>query len=301
MMVAGTFSKLLAPGLDDVFNTAFREMPEQWTQLFNMRNSRKAYERHFSWAGFEQFQEFGELETIQLRDAAPGYETKFVHRKFGLGYQLSRELVDDNLYSNVLDDFPAQLARSARASKETVAATIFNLAFSGSYPGADGQALVSTAHPLAGRAGGTGSNGFASTTPLSHTALKDALISLRRTTADDGIFSPFTPPFTLVVPDALGFQAQEILNTSQVPYSNDNTTNVLNGAGIKVLTWSYLTSTTDWFLVAPTAQTRLYYFERWPLQQMAKDIDENLSMVHSAFERYSFGFSDWRGIFGAQG
>lgn len=299
MMVSGSFSKLLAPGLDKIFHTAHNEVPEMWTRLFNMESSSKKWEEHFSYAGFEPFQQLGELEDIQLRDAVPGFTVRYQHRKWGLGYQLSRELVDDNLYPGTLEVFPAWLARSARATKETVAATVLNLGFSSSQPGGDGKPLFATDHPLAGAGGGTYANTFSTPRALSVQALKDARLIAKRTVADDNIFAPVDLT-ELWVPDALEDTAREILGTERMPYSADNTINVVSGR-YQVNAWSYLTDEDNWFLKAPTAQTQLTYFERWPLRQIMKDRDENLSMVHLAYERYSFGFSDWRGIFGAQG
>jgi phage major head subunit gpT-like protein len=299
MMVTGDFSQLLAPGLNQVFHTAYNEAPQLWSQFYNLDSSDRAYEEDLSWAGFEPFQNYGELEDIELRGANEGYLTKYVHRKWGLGYQLSQELVDDNLYSGVIDQFPAMLARAARATKETVAASLFNLGFS-AMPGGDGQNLFATAHPFAGAAGGTGANTFSTSRSLSHSALKEAITALKRTRADDNIFSPFTPSI-LLVPDQLEHRALEILGTDKVPYSADNTTNVLTSQGLNVVSWSYLTDEDNWFLLAPASQTRLRYFERWPMRQVMKDREENQSMVHLAYERYSFGYSDWRGLWGVQG
>jgi phage major head subunit gpT-like protein len=300
MMVSGSFSRLLAPGLDKVFHTAYNEAPEMWTNFFNLERSDKAYEEHFSYAGFEQFQPYDELEDIELRNAKPGFITKYVHRKWGLGYQLSRELVEDNLYSGVIEQFPAHLARAARATKESVAATIFNLGFSTTQPGGDSKPLFATDHPLAGTGGGTGSNTFSTPQTLSHAALKDAIIQLKRTKADDDIFSPITPAI-LLVPDQLEFAALEILRTDRMPYTDENTINVLRDSNLRVVSWSYLTDEDNWFLLAPKPQTMLYYFERWPLRQIMEDKELNQSMVHLAYERYSFGFSDWRGVFGVRG
>ena len=298
-MVQGTFAKLLAPGLNQVFHTAYDEATQIWDMLFNMDSSDRAYEEDLSWAGFEPFQNYGELEDIELRDANQGYTTKYVHRKWGLGYQLSQELVDDNLYSGVIDQFPAMLARAARATKETVAASLFNLGFS-SWTGGDTKALFATDHPLAGAGGGDGANEFTTAKALSHSALKEAITALKRTRADDNIFSPITPAI-LLVPDQLEHRALEILGTDKVPYSADNTTNVLTRQGLTVVPWSYLTDEDNWFLLAPKAQTKLRYFERWPMRQVMKDREENQSMVHLAYERYSFGYSDWRGVFGVEG
>lgn len=300
MMVQGTFSKLLAPGLNKVFHTAYDEAESVWAQLFNVDSSQRAYEEDLSWAGFDLFQSYGELEDIELRDANQGYLTRYAHRKWGLGYQLSRELVDDNLYSGTIDQFPAMLARAARATKETVAASIFNLGFSSTRTGGDGEPLFSTDHPLAGQAGGTNANTFSTARALSHSSLKEAITALKRTKADDAIFSPITPKI-LLVPDQLEHRALEILGTATTPYSADNTTNVLAGKGLQVVTWSYLNDEDNWFLLAPKAQTMLRYFERWPMRQIMKDREENQSMLHLAYERYSLGWSDHRGLWGVEG
>lgn len=300
MHVAGTFSELLAPGLDEVFHRSYNEVPEMWPQFFNTKSSNKAYEEHFNWAPMTGFAPYGELEEIELREAKPGFTVKYVHRKFGAGYKLSQELVDDNQYTGVLETFPQFLGRAARTWKETVAASIFNLGFSGSQLGGDGVPLFSTAHPLQGYGGGTTSNTTASPRALSHTALKDVLVQMKRTVDDKGDFAPVTPTI-LLVPDQLEFKAREILGTDKVPYSADNTTNVLRDSGLQIVSWSYLTSEDDWFLLAPKAQTKLTYFERWPLRQHMEDVILNQSMYHIAYERYSFGFSDHYGTFGVQG
>ncbi len=300
MMTSGTFSRLLAPGLRKIFHTAYNELPEVWTQFFDMQNSTKAYEEDFSWAGFDgPFQEFGELEHIQLRDAVPGLTTKYVHRKWGLGYQLSQELIDDNQYGSVLS-LPEMLARQARATKEVSAASIFNLGFSADITGANGEPLFSTNHPLLAGGGATQSNTFTTPRDLSYASLKEALTFLKRNKADDGIFAPIIPRI-LLVPDSLEFTANEILGSEQVPYSADNTVNVLRNKGLQIVTWSYLNNDNNWFLLADRAQTHLNYFERWPLRQLFKDREENQSMLHLSFYRSSWGWSHHTGVFGVQG
>lgn len=300
MLVQGSLSKLLAPGLRKVFHTAYNEAPEVWKSLFNTNSSNRAYEEDFSWAGFEPFQQYDEAEHIQLRNIRPGFTTRYVHRKWGSGYQLTQEQIDDNLYGTA-KQFPAHLARAFRATKEAVAASIFNLGFAGSgVLGGDGKTLFATDHPLAGAAGGEQANTFTTARALSHTALKDAITALKRNKADDGIFSPIRPAI-LLVPDALEHDAKEILGTDKVPYTADNTTNVLRDSGLQIATWSYLTDEENWFLLAPKAQTELNYFERWPLRQLMKDIEENQTMVHLAYARFSFGWSAFQGTFGVQG
>jgi phage major head subunit gpT-like protein len=299
MIVQGSFSNMLAPGIRKVFDTAFNEAPQTWNQFFNKASSNRAYEEDASWAGFEPFQNFGELEDIPLRSPNQGFTTRYVHRKWGSGYQLSREQIDDNLYG-LHTKFPAALARAFRATQEAVAASVFNLGFSVSRPGGDGVSLFNTAHPLYGLGGGQGANTFNTPRQLSHSALKDAIIEMRRTRADDGIFTP-TVPRILLVPDALEMDAKEILRTTQVPYSDENTINVLQDYSLQVVPWSYLTSDDTWFLLAPPAQTELHFFERWPLRQVMKDLEENQSALHLAYTRFSFGWSHWIGTFGVEG
>ena len=297
MIVQGTLSELLAPGLNEVFNTAMNEAPSVWESLFNSNTSNRAWEEDISWTGFEPFQEYGELEDIDLRGVAQGPKTRYVHRKWGLGYQISQEAIDDNLYGTTTE-FPAQLARAYRATKETIAATVFNTGFT-TFVGADTKALFATDHTLYGPAGGTQANTFGTTRALSHTALKDAMINMKRNKADDNIFSPVTPAI-LLVPDQLEFTAREILQTTGMPYSADNTINAIQNS-LQIVTWSYLTDTNDWFLLAPKAQTKLKYWDRWSLKHVMKDNEDNQSMRHLSYARFSFGFSHWAGTYGVQG
>lgn len=296
MIVQGTLSELLAPGLNEVFNTALNEAPSVWEMLYNSAPSSRAYEEDVSWSGFQPFQEYSELENIDLRGVSQGPKTRYVHRKWGLGYQLSQEAIDDNQYGTV-NEFPAQLAR-ANATRETIAASLFNLGFT-TFVGADGLSLFNAAHTLYGPSGGSQANTFSTARALSHTALKDAIINMKRSKADDNIFSPATPAI-LLVPDQLEFTAKEILQTPSMPYSADNTVNVLQNQ-LQVVSWSYLTDSNDWYLLAPKAQTKLKYWDRWALRHVMKDKEENQSMIHLSYARFSFGFSHWYGTWGVQG
>lgn len=299
MIVRGTFSELLVPGLNEVFNRTVTEQAPVWPTFFNTNAMDRAFVEDFSWAGLEGPAEFKETEPIPLADPLPGFKTRYVARKYGRGYRISREALDDNLYSGVLETLPQSLVRGARAHKEIAAASIFNTGFTTAL-GGDNQPLFSTAHPLFGATGGTVSNRFNSARPLSHTALKDAIIQLAKNVDDTGIPSPVTAKY-LVVPRELQFDAQEILGTDKVPYSADNTTNVLPGQGLQIVVWDYLVADDAWFLLDDKSNTRLKYFERYPLTQVAEDIDWNMTMKYGVWEKYGFGFSDFVGTFGVPG
>lgn len=302
MIVAGDFSKLLAPGLNEVFNRTVAEVAPVWTTFFSTESMDRAWVEDYSWAGIEGPAEYGEAEPIPLADPRPGYVTRYVARKFGRGYRITREAVDDNLYGGVLESLPASLVRGARAHKERAAADIFNSGFTTAL-GGDGVPLFSTAHPLYGATGGVSSNRFATPRPLSHSAIKDALTAAAKNVDDTGIFNPIQFQY-LVVPRDLEFDAKEILGTDKVPYSADNTTNVLTGQGLQLVVWDYLDNngdTSNWFLMAGSGSTKLKYFERWPLRQVAEDIEWNQTMKYGVYEKYAFGFSDFMGTFGVQG
>lgn len=301
MIVRGTFSELLAPGLNEVFNRTITEVPPVWTELFNTYSMDRAYLEDYSWAGLEGPREFGETEPIPLSDPRTGYKTRYVAHKVGNGYRVSREAIDDIQYAGVLEAMPQSLVRGARAYKEIAAASIFNQGFT--VNGGDGVPLFSTAHPLFGATGGVVSNRFATARPLSHAALKDAIIASAKNVDDTGILNPYTLR-NLVVPRDLQFKAQEILGTDRVPYSADNTVNVLASQGLRVIVWDYLDNNgeqSNWFLTSDKSATKLKYFERYPLTQIATDIEWNMTMKYGIYEAYAFGFSDFFGTFGVEG
>lgn len=301
MIIRGDFAELLAPGLNEVFNRTVTEVTPVWTELFNTYPMDRAYLEDYSWAGLEGPRAFGEGEPIPLSDPRPGFKTRYVSTKYGNGYRVSREAMDDNLYGGVLESLPQNLVRGARAHKETIAASIFNSGFS--VNGGDGVPLFSTAHPLFGATGGVVSNRFSTARPLSHAALKDALLQAAQNVDDTGVLNPVKMT-TLWVPRDLQFVAQEILGTERVPYSSDNTVNVLTNQGLRVVVWDNLTGngdTSNWFLTADKSATKLKYFERYPLQQVAADIEWNMTAKYGIFEAYTFGYSDYIGTFGVQG
>lgn len=300
MIVQGTLTKLLFPGLNEVFNRTVTEIPQLWQTFFNTEalTENRVRAEDFSWAGLEPPREFREAEPIPMSEINPGFTTTYVPVKYGNGYRITKEMVDDILYSGVLESLPASLVRGARHLKESLAAAVFNQGFVRN--GGDGVPLFSTAHPLIGNPGVV-ANRFSTATPLSHTAIKEALTAMAKNLDDVGIPNP-VPARYLVVPRDLEFDAKEIIGTERVPYSGDNTINAL--PPLEVVVWDYLDNngdTSNWFLTAEKSQTKLKYFERYPLTQVAEDIDFNMTMKYGIYEKYVFGASDYIGTFGVLG
>lgn len=299
LTVTGSFAETIGPTIYTLFDRAYNEATPVYQELFNEESTDRPYEDSMSLVGLEPFQQFGEAENIPIRKAKEGFKTRILQNKWGLGYGVTREFVDDNYY-NVIQRYPEWLARSARATKETVAASIFNLGFSAAIPGGDGKPLFATDHPMYGAGGGSQANTFTTGRALSATALREALIAMRRTTDDVGIFSPVQPAI-LLVPDWLEDRAHEILRTPTVPYSADNTINVLANKGLQVVTWSYLNDEDNWFLLAPKNQTGLVIYQRDAMEHFMVDRPENETSVYYARERYGLGFTDWVGTWGVEG
>ena len=298
MMVRGNFSRELAPGLNMVFRTTMTEREMMWKRFFAESSTVRAYEEDATLGGFPLLQQVGELQDVPLRGTAEGFVTKYIPLKYALGYELSTELVEDNLYDETITGLPAALGRSARATQETAGAAVFNFGFT--KIGADGKALFATDHP---RAGGSGSDSNTNATPLglSYSAIQTSITALKRQRGDDGIFTPVEGPFTLLVPDQLWWQALEITGSDKVPYSADNTTNTVAQQSIEVVPWGYLTDSNNWFILGPMAQTKLRFFRRRALEQVMIDVERNDSMCHFVREKYVFGYSDYRATWGVQG
>lgn len=299
LTVTGSFAETIGPTIYTIFDRAYNEVESVYPELFNMETTDRPYNDTMSVVGLEPFQEFREAENIPVRKAREGFKTRIVQRKWGLGYAVTREFIDDNYY-DIVNRYPEWLARSARATKESVAASIFNLGFSNTVLGGDGEPLFSTSHPMYGAGGGTQANTFATPRALSSAALQEAIIAMKRTVDDTGIFSPVQPA-VLLVPDHLAFRAQEILGSPQVPYSADNTINVMANQNIRVIVWSYLDNTDNWFLLAPKNQTGLVIYQRDPMEHFMVDRPENETSAYFARERYGLGFTDWTGVWGVQG
>ncbi|MDR7534550.1 MAG: Mu-like prophage major head subunit gpT family protein [Armatimonadota bacterium] len=298
-MTRGQFATYFTRGLKEVFWTHYREAESVYERIYNVARSEKNYEEVLGLVGFGYLPKEGELETVTLQDALEGFKTRFTHVKYGLGYQISQELIDDDMYGQIRE-FPAALARSARATMEKISADVFNNGFSTSFTGADGKPLFATDHPL--KRGGTGSNRAATAADLSFSALRQGAIDLRKITDDAGIPIGGSTEITLLVPPDVEFDAAEIIKSVERPDTANRAVNALRQQRRwDLIVWDYLTDTDAWFLLYPKNLHKLICFIRKDIDQEADRDIKTDAFWHVVRFRKSVGWADWRGTYGNPG
>jgi phage major head subunit gpT-like protein len=233
-------------------------------------------------------------------NAQEAWTARYVHETIALGFSLTEEAIEDNLYDSLANRYTKALARAMAYTKQTKAAAVLNNGFSATYTGGDGVALFSTAHPLV--SGGTNSNTPAVAADLSETSLEAAVIQIAAWTDERGLLIAAKPK-KLVIPSALQFVATRILETELRVDTADNTINALKNNGSIPEGYAinhFLTDTDAWFLTTDVPNG-MKHFVRAPLTQgMDGDFDTG-NVRYKSRERYSFGWSDPLGMFGSPG
>ncbi len=290
--------KLLVPGVKDFFGAKYKDLAPIWSKIFTKGTSDRAYEEIVEESGFGLATVKGEGQSTIYDTTREGPTQRFTHVNYSLGFIVTEEEVDDNLYADKAFSRAGALARSMRISKEVVHANILNRSTNSAYVGADGQPLVSNAHPVVG---GTQSN-LLSAADLSEASLEDAMIQLMNMKDSRGL-RIMARPVTLVVSPSDAFNAYRILNANGQPNTaNLNNPNAIRDMGMtpNVVVNPYLDDTDGWFLITDLDQG-LLSFQRKALA-FAEDGDfDTGNLKHKAQERYSAGWADWRGIFGNAG
>lgn len=297
-ITTGSFAKALWPGINKWYGEAYNEHKVEYTQLFDTFNSRKAWEEDVGYTGFGLFQQKGEGESVSYDTARQGFISRYTHVSYGLGFIVTREVVEDDLYDIVAQKKAKGLAFSLRQTKETLAANVYNRAFNTSYLGGDGKALCVTDHPNV--AGGTYANTLATAADLSEASLEQAVIDLMKHTNDRGLRISVMPK-SIIVPVDLAFEADKIMKTEYEVGTSNNTVNVIRSrfpGGVQVN--HYLTDTDAWFIRTNCPDGMKYFERRADSFSMDEDFDTDNAKYKATF-RCSFGWSDPRGIYGSPG
>lgn len=296
----GSFAKALMPGVNKWYGKAYAEHNTEWTDLFDTFTSNKRYEEDVSISSFGLASVKNEGDSIAFDSEKQGFVTRYAHVVYGLGFIVTREAFEDDLYDVVGQRRARGLAFSMHQTKENVGANIYNRAFNSSYTGADGLELCSTAH--VNIAGGTWANELSTAADLSEASLEQACIDIGKWTNDRGLKISVMPR-CLIIPVDLEFEANRILKTQYRVGTADNDINVLNmqgkfPEGIKMN--HYLSDTDAWFMRTNAPDGMKHFVRRGPQFAIDNDFDtENAKF--KATERYSFGWTDPRGIFGSPG
>lgn len=295
----GNFTKALWPGVNAWYGKKYDEFEPQYPKLFEKHSSRRAWEEDVGTSGFGLASVKPEGGNITYDNATQGFTTRYTHVNYALGFVITEEMVEDDLYDVIGKARAEALAFSMRATKETIGANVYNRAFNSSYTGGDGKEMCATDHPNV--AGGTWSNELATAANLSEAALEQAVIDIMGFTNDRGLKIQVKPQ-TLIVPKELMFEARRILAAEKRVGTADNDPNVLKSMGYfkDVVVSQYLTSTTAWFIRTNTPNG-LKYFERKPDSFAADNDFDTSNAKFKAQGRYTFGWTDPRGVYGTPG
>ena len=293
-------AKELEPGLNALFGMEYNRYEQQHTEIFETESSDRAFEEETMIVGFGNAKTKTEGQGVAYDSASEGFTSRYSHETIALAFALTEEAIEDNLYDRLGARYTKALARSMAHTKQVKAASVLNNAFSSSFTGGDGVALVSDSHPLSG--GGTFSNRPSTYSDLNETSLEDALISVS-TFVDDRNMVIALQGKKLVIPPQLQFVADRLLQTPGRVSTSDNDINSIKNMGMVSDGYTvnnFLTDNDAWFLMTDCPDG-FKHFERSSLStSMEGDFDTG-NVRFKARERYSFGFSNPRAVFASQG
>ena len=293
--------KELLPGLNALFGLEYDKYGDEAAEIFETESSDRSFEEETKLSGFGAAPVKSEGSAIDYDNAQEAWTARYTHETIAMGFSLTEEAIEDNLYDSLSSRYTKALARAMAYTKQVKGAAILNNAFTGSgVTYGDGQVLCSTAHPLV--SGGVNSNRPAVGTDLNETSLEAAVIQISEWTDERGLLIAAKPK-KLVIPPALQFVATRLLDTELRVSTADNDINAIKSNGSIPGGYSvnhYLTDTNVWFLMTDVPNG-LKHFVRSAMQtSMDADFDTGNSR-YKARERYSFGVSDPLGIFGSPG
>jgi hypothetical protein len=295
----GSHPKALWPGIAAWFGRKYDEHATEHTDLFDTETSDKSYEEDVGVTGFGLASVKSEGNSITYDTESQNYTKRYTHVVYGSGYIVTREEMEDNQYEVVSKRRAGALAFAMRQTKENVAANVYNRAETSGYNGGDGVTLLSTSHPSLA---GNWSNKLAVAADLSETALEDMIIQIMNAKNDRGLKISLMPK-TLLVPPSLWFEANRILKSTLQNDTANNAVNALKSTGalpggVKVN--HYFTDTDAWF-IRTNVERGMMHFQRRSYE-FAKDNDFDTENAKAkATERYSFGWTDPRGVYGSLG
>jgi hypothetical protein len=291
--------KELLPGLNALFGLEYKSYGEEHKEIYDTETSERSFEEETKLSGFSAAPVKNEGQAIAYDNAQEAWTARYNHETIALGFSITEEAVEDNLYDSLSKRYTRALARAMAYTKQVKAASVLNNGFSSSYVGGDGQPLFSASHPLV--SGGTNSNRLTAS-DLNETSLEAAVIQIAGWTDERGLLIA-AKPNKLIVPPALMFTAKRLLDTELRVATADNDINALKAMGSIPGGYTvnhFLTDTNAWFLTTDVPNG-MKHFVRTPLQNsMDGDFDTG-NVRYKSRERYSFGWSDPLGMFGSPG
>jgi hypothetical protein len=292
--------KELEPGLNALFGLEYDRYDNEHKEIFDEESSERAFEEEVMLSGFGQAPVKGEGSAIVYDTAGESFTARYTHETIALAFAITEEAVEDNLYDKLSARYTRALARSMSNTKQVKAASVLNNAFSSSYLGGDGVSLINSAHTTVG--GGNWSNTLATAADLNETSLEQALIDISLFIDERGLKVALRG-MKLIVPPALQFTVERLLKSEQRTGTADNDINAIKSGGYMPQGFAvnhFLTDSDAWF-IKTDAPNGMKHFVRSPLKTALEGDFETGNVRYKARERYSFGWSDPRAIYGSPG
>jgi len=293
-------SKELEPGLNALFGLEYKMYENQHSEIFDKESSDRAFEEEVMLSGFGNAEVKAEGSAVSFDNANETFTSRYTHETIALAFAITEEAVEDNLYDSIAKRYTKALARSMANTKQIKAANVLNNGYSSSYLGGDGVELFSSAHPTV--SAGNQRNELETPADLSETSIEQALIDIGAIKDERG-FKIAAKGMKLIIPSALQFTAERIMKSSARVGTADNDLNAVKSMGMipqGYVVNNYLTDTDAWF-IKTDVPNGMKHFERAAIKTAMEGDFDTGNVRYKARERYSFGFSDWRGIFGSPG
>ena len=291
--------KELEPGLNALFGLEYDRYENQHTEIFDTENSDRAFEEEVMLGGFANASVKPEGQGVTYEDAQETFTSRYTHETVALAFSLTEEAVEDNLYDKISTRYTKALARSMANTKQIKAAAILNNAFNNSFPGGDGKELCATDHPTLS---GTQKNELSTAADLNETSLEQMLIDIADMKDERGLKIALQG-MKMIIPVQLQFVAERLMKSDGRVGTADNDINALKNMGMVPQGYvvnNFLTDT-DAFFIKTDSPNGLKHFVRAPIRTAMEGDFDTGNVRYKARERYSFGFSDWRGIFASPG
>ena len=292
--------KELVPGLHALFGLEYDSYENQHEEIFDTESSERAFQEEVMLSGFGEAPTKGEGAAVVYDTAQESFTSRYSHETIALAFALTEEAIEDNLYDTLSSRYTRALARSMNTTKQVKAANVLNNAFNSSFVGGDGKELCATDHPTVGNIDLR--NELSTAADLNETSLEQALIDIADIKDERGL-KINAQATKLIIPPALQFVADRLMESPGRVSTSDNDINAIRNMGMVPQGYvvnNYLTDT-DAFFLKTDVPNGLKHFVRTPVQTSMEGDFETGNVRYKARERYSFGFSDWRGIFGSPG
>ena len=291
--------KELEPGLNALFGLEYDRYENQHTEIFDEESSDRAFEEEVMLGGFGNAEVKPEGSGVVYEQAQETFTARYTHETVALAFSLTEEAVEDNLYDKLSTRYTKALARSMANTKQVKAANVLNRAFNSSFLGGDDKELCATDHPTLS---GTQKNELSTAADLNETSLEQMLIDIADMKDERGMKIALQG-VKMIIPVNLQFTAERLMKSAGRQGTADNDINAVRNMGMVPQGYvvnNFLTDT-DAFFIKTDSPNGLKHFVRAPIRTAMEGDFDTGNVRYKARERYSFGFSDWRGIFGSPG